>query len=107
MTARTLGIPSKTTVQAVVHASAAVVERGEEHDPTAVDGILHLLGRGEYLIEQGGIVTLQKNRSVLETESAQRARLLDDLLHTDSIGLARLLQHADDLAFVDDPPGVG
>ena len=80
--------PAKRAVLAIVRALAADVERGEQHDPVAVDVAFQLPRGLEDLLNQLGRVGPQQHGRLLQLQRLLVHALGDHVAHLGRVGLA-------------------
>jgi len=73
--------PAEPAVEAVVGALVPDVERGEEHDPVPVDGLLQRAGGGEDLLLELGRIGAEQHGRLLDREGRLGQALGHDRAH--------------------------
>ena len=90
------------TVEAVVVAEVADVERGEEHEARAVDGVLGVARRLEELGQQLGVAHRGEDRDLVHLEALELPRLGEDLADAGGVLGGRRAHRLVDAGLVDE-----
>ena len=91
---------AETAVEAVVGTVVGDIERGEEDQSVAVDGLLDLPGRRPDHVNEFFVFRLEEKRGLLRRNALEFSGLGDDFLHTGPLGTGRPVQNLLDFKVV-------
>ena len=90
----------KSAIGTIVDAIVAHIERGEKHNPVAVDGFLQFLGGLKNTVEQLRLIGAEKDRRLFDAERLLGKALRDDVLHAASLR-RRAAEQLHEIAVID------